>query len=66
MIVVPPKFTPVPPFRVLIDLRDTGTIDLYDNETYDTIEGARKRLAGSKLFGKVNTRIVDANGNRVD
>lgn len=66
VIVVPPKFTPVPPFRVLIDLRDTGTIDLYDNETYDTIEGARQRLAGSKLFGKVNTRIVDANGIRVD
>jgi formylglycine-generating enzyme required for sulfatase activity len=66
VIVVPAKYIPVPPYRVLIDLRDTGTIDLYDNETYDTIEGARQRLAGSKLFGKVNTRIVDGNGNRVD
>jgi hypothetical protein len=65
--VTPPKNRSVPPYRVVIDLRDTGTIDLYINETYDTIEAAKQRLAGSKLFGKINNvRIIDANGTTVD
>jgi hypothetical protein len=57
----------VPPYRVVVDLRDSGTIDLYLNESYDTIDAARERLAGSKLFGDIgNIRIIDANGKTVD
>ncbi|HEY4260911.1 MAG TPA: formylglycine-generating enzyme family protein [Schlesneria sp.] len=67
IVVAPPKNRSVPPYRVVIDLRDTGTIDLYINETYDTIEAAKQRLASSKLFGKINNiRIIDANGTTVD
>jgi hypothetical protein len=57
----------VPPFRVVIDLRDSGTIDVYKGETYDTLDAARERLSGSKFFGRVgNIRIIDGNGNTVD
>lgn len=67
VVVAPPKNTSVPPYRVVVDLRDSGTIDLYINETYDTIDGAKQRMAGSKLFGKIgNIRIIDANGTTVE
>lgn len=67
VLITPPKVTSVPPYRVVVDLRDTGTIDLYLNESYDTIDGARRRLAGSRLFGDIgNIRIIDANGKTVD
>lgn len=62
-----PKVTSVPPYRVVVDLRDSGTIDLYLNESYDTIDAARERLGGSKLFGNIgNIRIIDANGKTID
>jgi hypothetical protein len=59
------KFTP--PFRITVQLRDGDTYDAFRNETYDTIESAKQRLAGAKFFGTTsNIRIIDANGNQVD
>ena len=57
----------IAPYRIVIDLRDGGTVDVFNNETYDTIDNARQRLAGSKLFGRIsNIRIIDHNGNQID
>jgi Sulfatase-modifying factor enzyme 1 len=57
----------VPPYRIVVDLRDGGTVDLYKNESFDSLDGARQRLAGSKLFGRVgNIRIIDGNGNQIE
>ncbi len=61
------KFVGTPPFRIVIDLRDGGTVDVFNNETYDSADSARQRLAGSKLFGKpTNIRIIDNNGIQID
>lgn len=57
----------IPPYRMVVDLRDGGTVDLFINETFDTIQAARQRLEGSKFFGKLNNiRIVDSNGDTVE
>lgn len=61
------QYKPVAPFRIVLDLRDGGTVDVFNNETYDTIDSAKYRMANSKLFGRIDSiRIIDANGNVVD
>jgi hypothetical protein len=61
------KFVGVPPYRLVIDLRDGGTFDVYNNETYDTIDDAKDRLARSKFVGRItNIRIIDSNGDQVE
>lgn len=61
------KFVGVPPYRLVIDLRDGGTVDVYNNETYDTIDDAKDRLARSKFVGRItNIRIIDSNGDQVE
>lgn len=63
----PAQYKPVAPFRIVLDLRDGGTVDVFNNESYDTIDDAKYRLANSKLFGRIDSiRIIDANGNVVD
>lgn len=65
--VVSDRYKPLPPFRIVIDLRDGDTVDVFKNESYDTIESARERLAGAKLFGRLNNiRIIDDNGAQID
>lgn len=61
------QYKPVAPFRIVLDLRDGGTVDVFNNETYDTIDSAKYRMANSRLFGRIDSiRIIDANGNVVD
>lgn len=63
----PQKPRSVPPYRVVIDLRDGGTVDFFRNESFDSIDDAKERLASAKLYGRLTTvRIIDANGTTVD
>jgi sulfatase modifying factor 1 len=58
---------PAPPFRIVLDLRDGGTVDVFNNETYDSIDSAKQRLQNSKLFGRIDSlRIIDNNGKPVE
>lgn len=61
------KVVGVPPYRIVIDLRDSGTVDVFKNETYETLESAKERLKGAKLFGRINNiRIIDSRGNEAN
>ena len=57
----------VAPYRLVIDLRDGDTVDVFRNETYDSVDDARARLRSAKLFGRPNNiRIIDSNGDQMD
>jgi len=57
----------LPPYRIVIDLRDGGTVNFFLNEQFDSVAEAKARFEGARLYGRLtNVRIIDANGTTVD
>jgi len=56
-----------PPYRVVIDLKDGRTIDVYPQKSFETLDAAKQKVTGSKFYGSAGSiRIIDSNGNQID
>ncbi len=56
-----------PPYRVVIDLKEGRTIDVYRQKSFDSLDDARQKVIGSKFYGGIGSiRIIDSNGNQID
>ena len=54
-----------PPYRVVINLKDGRTIDVYRQKSFDNLQDAKQKLIGSKFYGG-SIQIIDSNGNQID